>query len=96
MSAHPALNTMLRGAVAALEARQAMPTTVEYESDPRQPGRTAIRITGPSSGAVQAQITYCMNAAENMRNSAATFTAPVRAIEGWMALGEVIVTETEA
>lgn len=96
MSAHPALQTMLRGQQAAVAGRAPpIGTTVEYESDPKRLGRTAIRITAASKDEAQAEIARCMNSAENMGNSFAQFTAPQQKIDrSWQSLGEVIVSQT--
>lgn len=95
MSAHPALQTMLRGQQAAVAGRAPLiGTTVEYESDPKRPGRTAVRITAATRDEAQAEITRCMNSAENMGNSFAQFTAPQQKIDrSWQSLGEVIISQ---
>lgn len=94
MSAHPALATMLRGQQAAVAARRHIETSVEYQSDASRPGRTAVTIIGPSRAAVQAEITRCMTAAENMGNSFCQFLHPMIARDGtgiWSSRGEVVV-----
>jgi hypothetical protein len=70
-----------------------MTTTVEHEADPKHPGRTAYRITGPSHAAVQDAISAIMNPIDDA-GGFASFVGPV-AVEtddGWAygALGETI------
>lgn len=97
MSAHPALHSMLEGQIVALEARRKAETSVEYVADDRQPGRTAVAISGPSKAGVQAEITRCMERAENMGNSFAQFTAPRMQRDGsWLSLGEIVVSTVAA
>lgn len=92
MAAHPAFQTMLQGQIVALEAHRRAQTAVEYVSDPEHRGRTAVTISGPSKAGVQAEITRCMEAAENMGNSAATFLNPTMQRDGsWRSIGEVII-----
>jgi hypothetical protein len=92
MAAHPALQTMLTGQIVALEAHRRALTAVEYVSDPDHAGRTAVTISGPSKAGVQAEITRCMERAESMGNSAASFLNPRMQRDGsWRSVGEVII-----
>ena len=91
MRPHPATKALL-DFVEVLQAAGRDPTRVEREDDPRQPGRTAIRITGPTRIGVQAQIDKLMRSAEGADGSA-NFIGPHRiGVGGWGALGEVFVT----
>jgi hypothetical protein len=65
-------------------------TKVEYESDKNCPGRTAIRISGPTKVAVQAQIDIATRQAEDMTGRA-MFIGPARIDGGFGALGEIVV-----
>lgn len=95
MSAHPALQTMLRGQQAAVAARQPVGTSVEYQSDPAWPGRTAITIIAATRAAVQHEISRCMLSAENMGNSFCQFLNPGMLRDGtWSSRGEVVVEQT--
>jgi hypothetical protein len=88
MSAHPlaAITDMLRGQ----EAVRRATATVEWETDPRTPGRTAYRITGATRDVVQGAIDARMTAAEN-GDGRANFIGPHRDENGWVALGEVVL-----
>lgn len=91
MQQHPATKALL-DFVEVLQASGREQTRVEREDDPRQPGRTAIRITGPTRIGVQAQIDKLMKVAEGADGSA-NFIGPHRVgVGGWGALGEMFVT----
>lgn len=97
MQLHRDLATMLRGQQAALTACKPVETSVECEADPKVPGRTAIRISGATREAVQAEINFFTRAAD--ANGAPPmflrFIGPARVENGWGALGEIIVRQPE-
>ena len=66
---------------------------VSFEDDPTVPGRRSYRITGQSKGAVQAAITARMQALDYSENGGfGSFVGPYRDGEGFMAVGEIIIT----
>lgn len=81
-----AINDMFRGQ----EAVRRATAHVEWEKDPRAPGRTAYRITGATRDVVQGAITARMNEAED-GGGRAQFIGPHRFEGGWVALGEVVL-----
>ena len=83
---HIAITDMLRGQEAARRAT----AHVEWETDPKTPGRTAYRITGATRDGVQGAIDVRMSEAEN-GDGRAQFIGPHRCDGGWMALGEVVL-----
>ena len=89
--AHPMLETMLQAQQSALAICNSA-TSVEYESDPNQAGRTAIRITGPTKEAVQKQIDIIHRKVDG-ENGWARFVGPARTDDGYGALGEVVTFE---
>ena len=91
--AHEAIETMLRQQVAALAICRSQ-TQVEYESDPKLEGRTAIKIVAPDRASVQFQMDKLF-ALVDRDGGFANFVGPHRAGSGWRALGEVVVNIAE-
>lgn len=72
--------------------------TVESEADPKRPGRTAHRITGPTAACVQDAIdtlSATVDVAMGGVPGTARFIGPGRDTGGWCALGEVIVFQPQ-
>jgi len=84
-----AINDMFRGQ----EAVRRATAQVEWEKDPRVPGRTAYRITGATRDVVQAAITRQMDFAERTDGNA-EFTNPERIETGWESVGYVLIPQT--
>lgn len=70
-------------------------TLVEYEDDPKMPGRTAIRISGPSREHVQHHIDLATNWVERI-GGYARFIGPARIPGGFAAMGEALTHRMEA
>lgn len=83
---HTIIADMLRGQQAVKRAT----ATVQWETDPKTPGRTAYRITGATRDVVQGAIDARMTEAEN-GDGRAQFIGPHRFEGGWVALGEVVL-----
>lgn len=83
---HTIISDMIRGQ----EAVRRATATVEWETDPKLPGRTAYRITGATRDVVQGAIDMRMVEAEN-GNGRSLFIGPNRYDGGWVALGEVVL-----
>jgi hypothetical protein len=66
---------------------------VSFEDDPNVLGRRAYRITGHSKGAVQAAVT-CRMQALDFADGFGHFVGPYRDGDGFMAVGEIIITPT--
>ena len=81
-----ALHDMVNGFLAVRRAT----AWVEWEDDPRIPGRRAYRITGETKESVQAAVDGRMALVDNATGSA-RFVGPYRDNGGYIALGEVII-----
>ncbi len=84
------LSTLLSDFSRAPETAARATALVEYERDPRTPGRTAYRITGPNPAVVQNAIDARMREAEEAPGpNCAQFEMPRRRNGQWEALGYV-------
>ena len=92
-SQHPATKPLL-DFVEMIQAAGMDTTNVQYESDPNLPGRTAIRITGPTRVGVQAQIDKAMRSVED-GTGFANFIGPARVVGGWGAMGEIVIDPSQ-